>query len=115
MRQRMDIISSIKTIIGGKPIYHSKVILDKSGNPVSLKQFRSVVNSPERLVMREPFSHEFFQKSPKEKAILRAAKKDYKENMKALLGSNWKVLSNSLGVYNIPDDPKVITEIQGRL
>ena len=107
--------NSIKRMIGGTPIFKKRAILDNSGKPVHLRQFKSVVNSPERLVLRNKFSYEEFQKSPKEKALLRAAKKDYKEGMKALLGDNWKKLSNSMSIFNVPDDSKVVTQIQKQL
>lgn len=108
-------LSSIKRIIGRNIIFKPRAVLDKSGKPVSLKQFRSVVNSSERVVLREKFSHEYYEKTPKERALLRAAKKDYSENMKALLGNNWKKLSNSMNIYNVPDDSKLVTEIQKQL
>jgi len=107
--------SSIKRMIGGTPIFKKRAILDNSGKPVHLRQFKSVVNSPERLVLRNKLSYKEFQKSPKEKAILKAVKKDYKEGMKALLGDNWKKLSNSMKIFNVPDDSKMVTQIQKQL
>ncbi len=115
LKNFMEMCSSVFRIVGNNIIYKKRAILDNSGKPVSIKQFKSVVDTPEKLVIREPISHEVFQKTSKERALLRAAKKDYSENMKALLGNNWKKLSNSMGIYNIPDDSKIVTQIQSQL
>lgn len=114
-RNFQDAVSSVHRMVGNTIIFKKRAVLDNSGKPVSLKQFRSVVNSPEKLTLREPFSHEHFEKSPKERALIRACKRDYRDNMKALLGDNWKRLSNSKGIYNVPDDPKLVTQIQKEL
>ncbi len=115
LKNYMDMCSSVFRIVGNTIIYKTRAILDGSGRPVSISQFRSVVNTPEKLVISKPISHEVFQKTSKEKALLRAAKKDYSENMKALLGDNWKKLSNSMQIYNVPDDNKIVTQIQSQL
>ncbi len=115
LKNYMEMCSSVFRIIGNTIIYKKRAILDGSGKPVSVKQFKSVVDTPEKLVIREPISHEIFQKTPKEKALLKATKKDYSDNMKALLGNNWKKLSNSMQIYNVPDDKKIVTQIQSQL
>ncbi len=93
LRNFMQICSSIYKKIGDRIVWHKKVMLDQSGRPISLEMFKRMVNTPERVVLRRPISHEQFERTPKERALIKAYKKDHKNNMKALFGNDWKRLS----------------------
>ena len=48
--------------------------------------------------------------SIQEKRILKAAKSDYKAAMWKLFGPKWRMISRHLGIYNVPEDPKLREE-----
>jgi len=109
--------SIIKVLGNGKVIWRKQVILDGKGDPVPLELFHQVVSSPEKLVMRDNISHERFEKTPKERKLLKAFKSDYNQGMKALFNGDedWRKTSRAMMIHNVPDDSKVIKEIQQQL
>ena len=118
LKNFMQNVSSIQKVLpNGTIIWRKSVILDGSGNPVPLSLFYRIVNSPERTVMRDNVCHTRFEKTQKERKLIKAYKSDYKKGMKALFNGNpnWKKVAKNLKVHNVPDDSKVIGEIQKQL
>lgn len=109
--------SVVKEFANGTILWRKQVMLDKSGNPLPLALFRQFVESAERVVLRDKICHSRFEKTPKERQLLKAYKKDHKQNMKALFKNrkDWKILARKHKIHNVPDDSKYIEQIQEQI
>ena len=114
LKQFQQNISSVhRTLPNGKVIWRKQAILDNSGSPVSLEQFLRLTGARR---LRRNIS-DVFQKTGRDKQLLKAMKKDYKKSMKALFNnrSDWRKLSEKLNIHNVPDKSEAIKDIQKQL
>jgi hypothetical protein len=107
--------SSVKSeyTVAGKKVYVFKercVLNPITRKPVELSVFLRI-NGEREFITNEPR----VRKSDVEKRNLKAAKRDYVHNMERFLGKNWKKLSETHRIYNVPSDSQLRIAIRKEL